>query len=340
MEELHGTKQMHTNWTGTAGEQTMCHFIRRLTNPDGTTSHFRLHACALEPTDDDIIQLLRDHGIFLSPPDRLRYKAAHNATTSSAFHIPPVDNNFLWPYCINTSHDDPFHLPDVEDKFYNSIGSIPGKARHRGFTMQVLGRTPLSWSKWWSRGNAYILTSRIAPKAIKEMSRLPIPKPKPGETRPIALIHDTWAFLTGLVHDHLAHAVEISGVLDHDVTAYRKGKSAVDIMTSVICMIEEAHTTGDPLVLLDEDEEKFFDRIHHELQGATMIACGMPDQGYIEFKNEDMEGRQTFVITNRGMVQIEYAVGLPQARSSVSSAATSSPTRKCDNGLSTTRPTQ
>ena len=55
MEELHGTKQMHTNWTGTAGEQTMCHFIRRITNPDGTTSHFRLHVSTLEPTDDDII---------------------------------------------------------------------------------------------------------------------------------------------------------------------------------------------------------------------------------------------------------------------------------------------
>ena len=120
--------------------------------------------------------------------------------------------------------------------------------------MQVLGRTPLSWSKWWSRGNVYILTSRFAPALIKEMSRLPIPKPKPGETRPITLIHDTWAFLTGLVHDHLAHAVEVSGILDHDVPAYRKGKSTVDITIFVICMIEEANTTGEPLILLDEDE--------------------------------------------------------------------------------------
>ena len=41
--------------------------------------------------------------------------------------------------------------------------------------------------------------------------------------------------------------------------AYRKGRSAEDIVTTVICALEEVHVTGDVVSLIFEDED-FFDR--------------------------------------------------------------------------------
>ena len=43
-----------------------------------------------------------------------------------------------------------------------------------------------------------------------------------------------------------------------------------------------------------------------------MIAVGMPDQGYLEIKSEDLSERKCTVITQRGEVEIMLAVGLPQ----------------------------
>ena len=40
--------------------------------------------------------------------------------------------------------------------------------------------------------------------------------------------------------------------------------------------------------MLDEDEEKYFDRILDELQEAVMGAIGIPDEGYMEIKSGDM----------------------------------------------------
>ena len=74
--------------------------------------------------------------------------------------------------------------------------------------------------------------------------------------------------------------------------AYIKGKSAIDAVIPIIMMLEECFITGEMVTLLEEDEEKYFDRILHAIQEASMIAAGMPDQGYVEIKSEDMMNRK------------------------------------------------
>ena len=85
-------------------------------------------------------------------------------------------------------------FPEVTKKFFKAIESIPGKARHEGFQMAVVGRMPFNWINLWLQGISFILAARIAPKVIMEMTRVPIGKgpDKPGETRPLALVHGTW----------------------------------------------------------------------------------------------------------------------------------------------------
>ena len=50
--------------------------------------------------------------------------------------------------------------------------------------------------------------------------------------------------------------MEKSGILDDDIMAYRKGRSAEDIATCIVLMLEETNITGEPLAIMMEEEEK------------------------------------------------------------------------------------
>ena len=82
--------------------------------------------------------------------------------------------------------------------------------------------------------------------------------------------------------------MEKSGILDDDIMAYRKGRNAEDIATCIVLILEEANITGEPLAIIMEDEEKIFNRVTPEIQVTTMATHGMPEQGWIEIKGEDM----------------------------------------------------
>ena len=45
-----------------------------------------------------------------------------------------------------------------------------------------------------------------------------------------------------------------------------------------------------------------------------MQAIGIPEQGYLEMKSEDMFERECTILTNIGEVVITYKVGLPQGQ--------------------------
>ena len=96
--------------------------------------------------------------------------------------------------------------------------------------------------------------------------------------------------------------------------AYRRGRSAEDIAKTYIYLLEEANETGKPVIMISEDEEKFFDRINLETQASNMVACGMPEQGWLELKMEDMTDRICFLLTEIGEVMIKYKVGFPQGQ--------------------------
>ena len=91
--------------------------------------------------------------------------------------------------------------------------------------------------------------------------------------------------------------MEATGRLGPEITAYRKGKSTTDITQDKRCIFEESMEPGDHLGLVKEDEEKFFDRVSTELQMLAMKIFGCPDQGYCEWKMEDMDERNVYIKT-------------------------------------------
>ena len=145
----------------------------------------------------------------------------------------------------------------------------------------------------WIKGCFYFLATRIAPKSIKELTRIPIPKPgKPNKSRPLSLVHDCFSFVISYGFKNLANTLEESGVFSDDINAYRSGFSAEEIPNTLAFKIQEAMEAGEMVLLVSEDDEKYVDRVTPEIQHIAMKAVGMPDSGWIELKKQNND-RQT-----------------------------------------------
>jgi len=65
-----------------------------------------------------------------------------------------------------------------------------------------------------------IMVLRILPEKTKIQSRVPIPKPKPGETRPLSLLHDDMCFILGFLTKHYTLCIESLNLLPPAHGAY------------------------------------------------------------------------------------------------------------------------
>ena len=202
----------------------------------------------------------------------------------------------------------------VKEDYDRSILTIPGKARHDGFHMSLIGRLPKPWVEGVLIFLQNVLASRCPPPKIKEMTRIPIPKgdDKPGQTRPISLADDIFSFLTGQISRTFAAGIEETGRLGPEITAYRKNKSTTDITIDERGIMEDALEFCQYMGLIKEDEEKFFDRVVVELHMLAMKLFGCPDQGYCEWKMEDMVERDVNIVTRFGNVWANFLTGVPQ----------------------------
>ena len=174
---------------------------------------------------------------------------------------PPPNTNFLYKYTIDPENPS-FNHKIIKKQFNKSITGTPGSARHQGFHMAVIGRMPFEWSRYWLRLINYILIARIAPKDVLELSRIPLPKPGLGQSRPIALVHDVWAFIGAFIHDDLSEALERTKTFNDNIIAYRKGKNASDPLITIIALHEESFACGELVGFISEDEENTLTESH------------------------------------------------------------------------------
>ena len=130
---------------------------------------------------------------------------------------------------------------------------------------------------------------RILPQRAKIQTRVPIPKPKPGETRPLSLLHDDMCFILGFITKFYTLKCEEIKLFPPSIRAYRQGMSTSFITLLDISVREDAITFGRMMALTSEDEEKFFDRVSLEVQLAVLTILGFPAQGFLEMKAEEMK---------------------------------------------------
>lgn len=239
---------------------------------------------------------------------------AHTRSHIRDLFRPPDEHNelFNWPYYLDPHNNHQFSEPSLEQDFYKMIRSIPGKARHEGFTLAVIGRLPIKWQQLTWRIIQSILITRLPPKEIKKFTRVPIPKTAPGETRPLAIINDIYCYVCFSISKPFTTALEKLNILFEEIHAYRE-EHGCDLITLLQAVLkEDALQNNKCYVCIDEDEEKFFDRISLELQLAALIHVRCPSQGYLEMKAEDLLHRKVKIVTRLGITHTTFICGTPQ----------------------------
>ena len=79
-----------------------------------------------------------------------------------------------------------------------------------------------------------------------------------------------------------------------------------------ISFSEDCVESGVPDCQINEDEEKFFDRICLEIILAALRVSGFPKQGWVELKASCMSSKIVEINTNKGMVYATFECGLEQ----------------------------
>jgi len=148
---------------------------------------------------------------------------------------------------------------------------------------------------------------------LKKISRFPIPKTgKANEYRPISLCHDLYCFLNGIITTYSSAGIEKANILHVGITAFRKGKGCHSLVTVEQSFREDCLEGNYPTVQLDEDEEKFFDRVPVAILLAAMRVNGFPNQGYLEFKASAMGAKEVEIVTCKGVTYAKFICGLEQ----------------------------
>ena len=312
IEQLQATSDFHGKWMANSSAPETCAFAKirkegRLGNRGIILSPNRII------TKEDIPSLIQN-GKSLPKKIQKAFLKAHGPHTAKLFREPAVDNpEFFYPFYLTDANGNMKNQDDLEFNFWKAIATVPSKARFEGFQMAVIGRFDSRWRKLLFNLTKLILIMRYVPIGLKKMARFPIPKPgKQDEYRPISLCHDLYCYLMGVVTSYSSAAIERAGILHEGLTAYQKGKGCANLVTTELSFREDCLENHMPAVQIDEDEEKFFDRIPVEVLLAAMRVNGFPEQGYIEIKASAMEAKTVEIITAKGITYARFICGLEQ----------------------------
>jgi hypothetical protein len=273
-------------------------------------------------------------GITLKP-DRTFTKKHLNAYRGVPNTAPPLDKDTA--AAIINAHNDmrplfepkqpkpgmqwPFTYPTSKGATYTytftqleqDIAPVPDASRYQQSHINILARLHKDWATLYHKLVNLCLICRIIPKQTKIMARIPIPKPGSVDRRPISVMHAIEAHLSTIVAYHLDKSLENTKALPRYITAYRKNKSCVDITLSHAAAIEDVIQHQHTIIgQLDEDFEKYFDRITLEMQCVALKRHCCPDAGYIEFVADSFQDNAVDIITTIGHVHTTFPCGIKQ----------------------------
>jgi len=311
-EELIATSEHHNRWMANSQAEEVCAFAKLKVEGKLGIRGINLHPDRII-TEADIPKLVHN-GDKLSKDMKKQFISAHGAHTANLFRPPNQDREELYY---------PFYLKDVKDRmneessfegnFMKALSTTPTKARYSGFHMAVIGRFGERWQKALLHITKLILILRYIPTDLKRMARFPIPKPgKINEYRPISLCHDIYCFVNGICTKYTSAGIEKANFLHDGIVAYRPGKGCHSLVTVEQCFSEDCLEHNLPAAQIDEDEEKFFDRIPVEILLTAMHVNGFPEQGFLEIKASGMGAKYVDIITKKGIAYAKFICGLEQ----------------------------
>ena len=312
LEELHATSAFHGKWMANSASKEVCAFAKIV--KDGRLGNRGIKLCPDRIVTMADIPHLIHNGKSLPREIQKSFLKAHGPHTANLFREPVTDNpHFFYPFYLLNEKGKISEGEEIEKKLWKAIATIPSKARFEGFQLAVVGRFASRWRNLLLKIIKLILIMRYIPPALRKMARFPIPKPgKHNEYRPISLCHDLYCYVMGIVTSYSSNAIEKAGILHSGLTAYQRGKGCANLVTTELSFREDCLESYAPSVQIDEDEEKFFDRIPVEILLAAMRVNGFPNQGYIEIKASAMEAKTVEIITAKGVTYARFICGLEQ----------------------------
>ena len=313
LERLRATKEFHNKWMSNSKANVTCAFVNLMVE-DG------LGVRGVELTPDRKVTLedvpdLVYNGQNLPYDIQTKIVDAHGPHIAELFCLPKEDKEiFSNPYYLTSAQG----TMNDEDKLLKDLTpallKIPGKARFDGFQLAVLGRFAKVWRTVLFKIIKLILVMRYVPDTIKSIARYPIPKPgRPNETRPISLCHDLYCTINGFMCTSATAAMERDSTLQQGIATYRKGHGSAPLVGIEINMREDCREGGSPASQIDEDEEKFFDRIPLVISLAAMRTNGFPEEGFVELKANCMgTDKIVQILTDIGIVTGQFNCGIEQ----------------------------
>ena len=311
-EELIATSAHHNNWMANSKAKEVCAFAKLK-----RVGKLGIRGIELSPnriiTEKDIPNLIHN-GNKLSKEMKTSFISAHGKHTASLFTPPEKDlEELFYPFYLDNAKGKMNEESNLKSDFNKAIGSVPSKARFNGFHMATIGRFGVRWQKTLLNIIKLILLLRYIPTDLKKMARFPIPKPgKINEYRPISLCHDIYCFVNGICTKITSKGIERAGFLHDGIVAYRPGKGCGSLVTIEQSFREDCREHSTPTAQVDEDEEKFFDRIPVEILLAAMRINGFPEQGFLEIKASGMGAKYVDIITKKGIAYAKFVCGLEQ----------------------------
>jgi len=312
VEEMVATSEFHGKWMGNSSAEEVCAYAKLVNK-----GRLGCRGVKLSPnriiTKKDLDSLLPNHK---SLPKRIKtaFLKAHGPHTAALFQEPSEDKKELfYPFFLTskegTMNEDKKFIPN----FWKGLARIPGKARYEGFQMAVVGRLGSRWGQLLLDITKLLLIMRYIPPELRKMARFPIPKPgKANEYRPISLCNDLYCYINSISTAYSSIGIEKAELLHDGMNAYRKGRGCSSLVTTELCFREDCNEHNLPTLQLDEDEEKFFDRIPVEILLAAMRTNGFPNQGFLELKASSMQAKTVEIITAKGVAYAKFVCGLEQ----------------------------
>ena len=312
LEELRATSAFHGNWMANSKSNEICAFAKIV--KVGRLGNRGIKLLPNRKVSIEDIPNLIPNGASLPRRIQKAFLKAHGRHTANLFKEPAQDNpEFFYPFYLTDKKGGIMNGDKLEKDLWKAISSIPSKARFDGFQLAVVGRLGSRWRQLLLNIIKLILIMRYVPISLKRMARFPIPKPgRQNEYRPISLCHDLYCYIMGIITSFSSAAIARAGILHEGLTAYQKGKGCMNLVTTELSFREDCLENMVPAVQIDEDEEKFFDRIPVEILLAAMRANGFPNQGYIEIKASAMEAKTVEIITAKGITYARFICGLEQ----------------------------
>jgi len=312
VEEMQATSQYHGKWMGNTDAKEVCAFAKIISK-----GRLGFRGVKLNPerivTSKDLPSLLPQHEKL---PEKIKvdFVKAHGKHTANLFQEPKIEHKELfYPFFLVNRNGEMNDEEKFLKNFWKSLARVPSKARFEGFQMSVVGRLGRRWRRCLLDIVKLILLTRFIPPELRKMARFPIPKPgKVNEYRPISLCNDIYCYINAVITSYTSLGIEKANILHDGMCAYRKGKGCSSLVAIELSFREDCNEHNLPVLQLDEDEEKFFDRIPVEILLAAMRINGFPNQGFLEIKASSMQAKTVEIITAKGITYAKFVCGLEQ----------------------------